>query len=112
MLKFITRTTAPVLAWALAAPVMAQSIDPIDPETSFTKGQLTDTLESLAQWLLGIIGVIAVIMILYGAFLYITASGNDESVAKAKSVIIYGLIGVLVAVLSFAIVSFVASFVS
>jgi phosphotransferase system glucose/maltose/N-acetylglucosamine-specific IIC component len=112
MLKLITKTTAPALAWVLAVPAMAQSIDPIDPATGFDKESLTTTLEDLAQWLLGIIGVIAVIMILYGAFLYITAAGNDESIAKAKSVIIYGLIGVLIAILSFAIVSFVASFVS
>ena len=111
MKKLLFRTTAPVLAWALAAPVLAQGITDIPAETSFTKETLETTLGQLAQWLLGIIGVIAVIMILYGAFLYITASGNDEAIAKAKGVIIYGLLGVLVAILSFAIVSFVASFV-
>ncbi len=112
MKKFFTKTTAPVLAWALAAPAaLAQNIDPINPETDFRKEDLADRLEEVAVWLLTIIGIVAVIFILYGAFLYITAAGKEEQLGKAKSVIIYGLFGILIAVLSFAIISFGASFV-
>lgn len=111
MKKTFTKVTAPVLAWVLAAPALAQTADPIDPATNFTKNDLVDTLQSLANWLLAVIGVIAVIMLLYGAFLFLTAAGDEERHGKAKNVVVYGLIGVLIAILSFAIVSFVASFI-
>lgn len=112
MIRLGRRLTAPVFVWALALPAMAQVIDPITPETDFTRNDLVDTLNSLANWLLGIIAVIAVILILWGGFLYITAAGNQEKLDKGKGVVIYGLIGVLVAILAFAIVSFVASFLA
>ena len=111
MLKHkITKFTAPALAWALALPAMAQTVAPtITPETTFTKDDLVDTLETIANWALGLIAIIAVILIIWGGFLYITASGNQEQLDKGKSVVIYGLIGVLIAILAFAIVSFAAS---
>lgn len=115
MLQTITKLTAPALAWVLAAPALAQT-DPTgiggEKRTSYTRDDLVDTLDSFANWVLAIVGIIAVIFILYGGFLYITAGGNDEQVQKGKNVIIYGLIGVLIAILAFAIISFAASFLA
>ncbi len=112
MQKLVTKTTAPILAWMLALPALAQA-DPTGIRSEkiidFSVYDLVYTLETLANWLLAIIGIVAVIMILYGAFLYIVAAGDEDKVKKAKNVIIYGLVGVVVAILAFAIVSFVAS---
>lgn len=55
-----------------------------------------------------VIGVAAVIAVLYGAFRYITSAGDAQKVNTAKNTIIYALIGIVVAVSAQIIVRFVA----
>ena len=50
-----------------------------------------------------IIGVLSVIMIVYGAFLLVKSRGGEE-VKKAKTVIIWSVVGLVVAMLAYAIV--------
>lgn len=54
-----------------------------------------------------IIGAIAVIMIIYGGFKYITSAGNDSNVSAAKNTILYALIGLVIVALAQIIVRFV-----
>jgi len=54
-----------------------------------------------------IIAVASVIMILFGSFKYITAGGESKNVSTAKSSILYALIGIVVFLLSRAIITFV-----
>lgn len=54
-----------------------------------------------------IVGILSVMMVTIGGFKYITSQGDSQAVAKAKNTIIYAIIGVLVSILSIAIVTFV-----
>lgn len=54
-----------------------------------------------------IVGVIAVIMIVYGGFKYITSGGDSGNVSSAKNTIIYAVIGLVVVALAQFIVQFV-----
>ena len=54
-----------------------------------------------------IIGVISVIMLIYGGFQYITSAGNAEKVKNAKNTILYAIVGLLIAIFAYAIISFV-----
>lgn len=56
-----------------------------------------------------IVGVVAVIMIIYGGFRYITSGGSAEKVTAAKNTILYGLIGLIIVALAQIIVRFVLS---
>lgn len=56
-----------------------------------------------------IIGVVAVIMIVIGGVNYTTSQGDSAKVQKAKNTIMYGIIGLVIVLLSFAIVNFVLS---
>jgi len=58
------------------------------------------TLDSVLNWLFTILMAFAGIMVVVAAFYFVTASGNPETVAKARQFIIYALIGVIVAVLA------------
>lgn len=115
MRKLITKTTAPVWMWALtAAPVLAQTVGNtqppgITPRTSFTVDEAIATLSYIANVILALLSVIAVIMILLGAFFYITAGSDEGKLDRGKNLIIYGMVGVAVAILAFAIVTFVGS---
>lgn len=57
--------------------------------------------------LLPLIGVLAVIVIIYGGVLYVTAGGNEEQSAKAKRTLLYGIIGLIIVIASFAIYKFI-----
>ncbi len=59
------------------------------------------------QYLLAFLGVVAVVVILIGGFMWMTAAGNDEKVGKAKKIIVQGLIGLIIVLLAFAIATFV-----
>jgi len=59
------------------------------------------------QYILAFLGVVAVVVIIIGGFMWMTAAGNDEKVGKAKKIILQGLIGLIIILLAFAIASFV-----
>lgn len=57
----------------------------------------------------GFAGGIALIMIVIGGFKYINSLGNPQNVAKAKDTILYAIIGLVVCISGYAIVSFVVT---
>jgi hypothetical protein len=56
---------------------------------------------------LGFLGLLAVIMILIGGFKWMTAAGNEDSIAEAKKILIAAIIGLVIILASWAITSFV-----
>lgn len=58
---------------------------------------------------LGLLGIIALIIVLYGGFVWMTAGGNEEKIATAKKILRDGAIGLLIILSAYAIVSFVIS---
>ena len=68
---------------------------------------LTEIVQSILNWIFGIIGIIAVVMIIIGGFNFMTSAGDPGKVKKGKDTILYGIIGLVVALLAFAIVNFV-----
>lgn len=58
---------------------------------------------------IGVIGFVAVAFIIFGGFQYTTSAGDPGKVKKAKDTILYGIIGLVVAMLAHAIVNFVLS---
>ena len=54
-----------------------------------------------------IVAAVAVIMIIFGGFRYVTSGGKQESVTSAKNTILYGLIGLVIVALAQIIVNFV-----
>ena len=57
--------------------------------------------------LLYIVGVLAVVMVIYGGFTYMTSTGDAAKVHKGKTILIYSLVGLAIAVLAYAIINFV-----
>ncbi len=54
-----------------------------------------------------IVGVVAVIMIIYGGFRYIASGGKQESVTAAKNTLLYALVGLIIVAFAQIIVHFV-----
>ena len=70
---------------------------------------LMSVMNTIINVVIGVIGFVAVAMIIVGGFQYTTSSGDTGKVTKAKNTIMYGIIGLVVALLAFAIVNFVLS---
>ena len=64
-------------------------------------------MTTIVQWVLGILGFVAVVIIIYGGVRYMTSAGDSSKVKDAKNTILYGIIGLVIALLAFAIVSFI-----
>ena len=70
-----------------------------------------DTLQAdvtaIINAIIGVLAIVAVIVIIIGGVNYMTSTGDAGKVKKAKDTILYGLIGLIVCVLAFALVQFV-----
>lgn len=54
-------------------------------------------------------GIIAVVFIIYGGYLYITSAGNEESAEKGKNTMVNAIIGIVIIVLSYVIVNVIVN---
>lgn len=72
-------------------------------------GAFTNIISSIINILLFIIGAVAVIMIIIGGIRYTTSNGDQAQVTSAKNTILYAIVGLVVAIMAFAIVNFVVS---
>jgi hypothetical protein len=119
-----------MLAGMLIAPVMALGMNLSAPmaQTAFaqanqsiidganaakSKDQATNLFEDggvfqvITNTALYLIGAISVLMLIYGGIRYTLSAGDSKAVTDAKNTIMYAIIGIIVALLAFAIVNFV-----
>ncbi len=84
-------------------------IDPItNPDgTAVGNNVIQDTVGNIISTVVGILGLACVIIIIIGGIQYMTSSGDSGKVKKAKDTILYGVIGMVICVLAFAITQFV-----
>ncbi|MBQ6486427.1 hypothetical protein IJI76_01705 [Candidatus Saccharibacteria bacterium] len=68
---------------------------------------LTGIIVTIINVIIGVIGFVAVLMIILGGVQYTTSAGDPGKVKKAKDTILYGIVGLVIALLAFAIVNFV-----
>lgn len=62
---------------------------------------------NIFQIIISLLGIIAVLMIVVAGQRYITSNGEPEKIKQARNMIVYSLIGLIIAILAFAIVTFV-----
>ncbi len=101
-----------VAVLALPAAHYAQatsfSIESVGSQIGLGNADLKETVLNIIRWLLGIMTLIAVVMIIYAGFVWLTAAGNEDNVDKAKKIISAAVIGLIVVLLAWAIVIFVS----
>ncbi len=68
-------------------------------------GSLRQAILTVLNFFLSFLGLVATGFIIYGGFLYITAAGDDGKVENAKKILMFSAIGIIVILLSFAIVN-------
>lgn len=100
---------------AVPAPAYAQSaIDQIRKGVEVSGGnqgnnsvRLETRIRPIINVVLFVLGAIAVIMIIVSGFRYVLSGGDSSAVTAAKNTLFYAVIGLIVAILAYAIVNFV-----
>ncbi len=72
-----------------------------------SKTDIKGIIRTVVNALLFLIGAVSVIMIVVGGFRYVVSQGDSSAVASAKNTILYAVIGLVVALMAYAIVAFV-----
>ena len=104
---------ASVLSTAsLSGSVSAQVSKGIDTATtSEMKGKSIDgdkgLIKTVVNVLLWAVGALSVIMIIFSGFRYITSAGDTSKTKSAQSTLIYSVVGLIVAIMAWAIVNMV-----
>ena len=65
------------------------------------------TVTRIISYIIGIIGVLLLVLIIYSGVLYATSAGSEEQIEKAKKTLTYSVIGIIIVALSFAITNYV-----
>lgn len=103
------------LAQVTQAPASTGSgIAVTNPEDNIIGGE-TDArafVTKILRFALTFLGILCVVLIIYGGFLYITSAGEEEGAKKGKTIIIYCIIGLVIIFASYAIVNTVLGGIS
>ena len=114
----VAGATMCAISLAMAAPTMAltcpsgsirSSANTLAECNVEADDSLMPTIKTIIYIIIGVLGLAAVVVIVLGGVSYTTSAGDPGKVKKAKDTIMYGLIGLVVALLSWAIVNFVLS---
>lgn len=71
------------------------------------ESQVNGIIKTIVEVLLMAVGAISIIMIVIGGILFALSSGDAKKAAKARSTILYAVVGLIVSVFASAIVNFV-----
>jgi hypothetical protein len=83
-------------------------LSPIQPSGLPTKTPSDSTeLQAVLQIVFGIVGALAFLMIVISGFRYVLSAGNPDRTSRAKNGIVYALVGMVIALLAEAIVTYV-----
>lgn len=83
------------------------STDCEDSGTDSAESKVNETITQIINVFSTLVGVIAVVMIIWGGLRYITSGGDSGKISNAKNTIIYALLGLIVVALAQFIVRFV-----
>lgn len=122
----IRKIVSAVLALVLGASVASMAAVPAFAENEYTKeacasvtdadqraalgcdsdAQVPNVVTNIIRGVISVLGVVAVVVIVFAGQRYIVAQGDPGKVTQARNMLIYAVIGLVVAILAFAIVSF------
>ena len=103
---------AMIFSLALVPVALAQTIEEdfgltFGESSGLGNQDLRQTIASIINVALSLLGIVALVIILYGGFKWMTAGGNEDSVGEARKIIIAGVIGLAIILSSYAIANFV-----
>ena len=93
------------------SPVLAQGVDlglqPVGQNIGLANTDIRVVVANIIRAALGLLGIAAVILIIYGGFIWMTAGGNEERIATAKKILLNASIGLIIILSAYGLVSFI-----
>lgn len=83
------------------------TVDKLPDEVGSNGDVLINNITAILNGVIGILGLVCVIVMIIGGVNYMTSAGDATKVKKGKDTILYGLIGLIICVLAFALVNWV-----
>ncbi len=77
--------------------------------TGGTSDEVFNTIGDIVNILLGLLGIIFFLIVLYAGFIWMTAQGDTDKVGKAQTMMTQGVIGIIIILSAFAISNFAIS---
>lgn len=82
------------------------TLDPAGYDSGITESKdLKSFILKIVNFALGFLGIFAVLIVIYGGVLYVSAAGEEDRATKGKKAIGYAIIGLLIVMGSFALVN-------
>ncbi|NTU69411.1 hypothetical protein HGB13_01085 [bacterium] len=88
------------------SPISAKINGPVTPPGVPTDS-LSDLIGKISNAILSIVAVLAILFLILAGFQYVTSAGNPDQITKAKNTALYAIIGIIVALVAWAVVKFV-----
>lgn len=79
----------------------------VEISSSISKDSFGDVIIGMVNYFIGFLGVLATIAFVYAGVLWVLSGGNEESITKAKKIMTYAALGIVVVLLSYSAVRFI-----
>lgn len=106
----IFKTSLPV--WLLVVVIVtltlahpAWAVGPVFENPLGSGATVLSVLTKVINALLGFIGILAMLALVWGAIMIITAFGDDKKITAAKGIIFWSIAGIALAIVSYAIIN-------
>jgi len=106
---FASGTPVPCEPTGKPSSLVGAVVDCVDANSGSNAGSAGDMVKTISGILIWAVGLIAVIMIIIGGIKIVTSAGDAGKVKSGRSTIMYAVIGLVLALLAYAIVDFVMS---
>ena len=90
----------------------AISLSPTDVGLPTSTGRITDIVINVTKLLMALIGSLSVIFVIVGGIQMAAAAGNPKNFARGRETVLYAVVGIIVAIAAYGIVSFVGGALS
>jgi hypothetical protein len=110
MIVFVFSAVLPVLAqgWQPPGETAQQMLTNVGTAAGIaSETSLEFIVGTIINVALGLIGIIMVVLIIYGGYLWMTAAGDEKKVSKAKTILTDAVIGLVITLAAYAIARFV-----
>ncbi len=105
LVKTVSATNSPPQVSTVVASGPQTLPNPLGPQ-GWTIIDLPKVIGKVINALLVIIGAIALLIFVYGGFVWMTAAGNESRVAQGKNVLLWATVALIIIFLSWMLVAF------
>lgn len=95
---------------AIDIPGLEETAGAANIDRSFTSPEVAIT--TIIQWVLSLVGVVFLVLVIWGGFNWMTSSGNQEQIQKARRTVASAAIGLIIVLSAYALTVYIGGILS